>query len=136
MDDERIHPLQALVNGMSANMQKARSETQMTLGKLIEALDALPADMKVSGLTDRIMSYRGYYCDLAIEPGEGTDVRRLWNLAKAAMGEIFVGYKGGDYQMGRNTPVWVASYGACGDRLMGLNATSGVVVPVMAPDED
>lgn len=41
---------------------------------------------------------------------------------KAAMGKVFCGYKGGDYVMGALTPVWLASYGCCGPKLMALHA--------------
>jgi hypothetical protein len=59
---------------------------------------------------------------LAFERGEGT--RKAVDLlaeCKAAMGQVFCGYKGGDYVMGVLTPVWVASYGCCGSKLMALH---------------
>lgn len=43
-----------------------RSETQMTLGGMISALEAMPDNTKVTGL-DSPHSYRGYYSDLAFE---------------------------------------------------------------------
>ena len=41
-------------------------------------------------------------------------------MCKGAMGEVFQGYKGGDYQMGRNTPVWIANYGDVGKKIMAI----------------
>lgn len=35
--------MQAMVNGLSAQRQRERAETQMTLGKLIDELEAMPA---------------------------------------------------------------------------------------------
>jgi hypothetical protein len=68
-------------------------------------------------------SYRGYYSDLAFEQGEGTrPAADLLAECKAAMGQVFCGYKGGDYMMGALTPVWVAHYGSCGPKLMALHA--------------
>jgi len=45
----------------------------------------------------------------------------LLEECKAAMGQVFYGYKGGDYVMGALTPVWLASYGCCGQKLMALH---------------
>jgi hypothetical protein len=33
---------------------------------------------------------------------------------------VFMGYKGGDFVMGALTPVWVANYGSCGQKLMAI----------------
>lgn len=123
MNDEPIHPMQALVNGMSAAWQRERSQSQMTLGALIAALEAMPPDADVANIYDP-HSYRGYYCDLEFERAEGT--RKASDLlveCRAAMGNVFEGYKGGDYVMGARTPVWVGSYGtAAGDRLMAVRS--------------
>lgn len=124
--------LQALVDGMSAQWQRERAETQMTLGKLIEALEAMaPADM-VANL-NAAHSYRGYYSDLAFERGEGMrEAGALLGECRAAMGRVFEGYKGGDFVMGERTPVWVACYGCSGEKLMALRAGGEVET---APDE-
>lgn len=114
--------LQALMDGMSAQWQRERAETQMTLGKLIAALEAMPEGAEVANLRDA-NSYRGYYSDLAFEREEGTrQAAELLAECKAAMGQVFCGYKGGDFVMGALTPVWLASYGCCGSKLMALHA--------------
>lgn len=41
---------QAVVDGIGASSQRKRAETQMTLGKLITALEGMPADAKVANL--------------------------------------------------------------------------------------
>lgn len=46
----------------------------------------------------------------------------LLSECKAAMGQVFTGYKGGDYVMGALTPVWVANYGCGGVKLITLSA--------------
>lgn len=114
--------LQALINGMSAQWQRERAETQMTLGKLIAALEAMaPSDM-VANLSGA-HSYRGYYMDLAFERGEGMrDAGGLLAECKEAMGAVFEGYKGGEFVIGALTPLWVASYGCCGKKLMAVHA--------------
>jgi hypothetical protein len=114
--------LQHLIDGMIGQWQRERAASeQMTLGELIAALEAMPADLVIAGLT-KPHSYRGYYCDLAFEPCEKTTAGELLELCRGAMGRVFTGYKGGDYTMGENTPVWVANYGDCGLRLMSLGS--------------
>jgi hypothetical protein len=114
--------LQALVDGMCAQWQRERSETQLTLGKLITELEAMPMHAQVANLRDPD-SYRGYYSDLYFERQEGT--RPVYDLladCKSAMGREFTGYKGGKYVMGVRTPLWVATHGCCGQKLMAVRA--------------
>lgn len=42
---------------------------------------------------------------------ENPTVADWLEVLKEAIGKTFVGYKGGDYLMGKNTPVWLAEYG-------------------------
>jgi len=44
----------------------------------------------------------------------------LW-LTGSAMGQVFNGYKGGDFVMGALTPVWIASYGRLGRKIIALS---------------
>jgi len=114
--------LQALVDGMSEQWKRERAETQMTLGKLIAALETMPQDAPVANLHNA-HSYRGYYSDLAFEPAHGTrPASELLAECRNAMGRVFQGYKGGDFMMGETTPVWVACYGCCGDKLIAVHA--------------
>ena len=111
---------QALVDGMAAGWQRERSETQLTLGGLIDALEAMPADAVVANLCEPD-SYRGYYCDLYFEHQDGTrPAADLLADCREAMGQKFEGYKGGDYWMNAATPLWIASYGCCGEKLMAV----------------
>ena len=114
--------IQAMLDGIGAREARKRAETQLTLGKLISALEGMPADAEVANLK-AAHSYRGYYEDLAFERAEGTrPAAALLAECKAAMGRVFCGYKGGDYVMGALTPLWVASYGTTGDKLMAVRA--------------
>ena len=114
--------MQALVDGMSAQWQRERAATQLTLGALIAALEQMPADAQVANLRDPD-SYRGYYSDLYFERHDGArSAAELLAECKAAMGQVFTGYKGGDYVMGALTPLWVASHGRCGPKLMAVHA--------------
>lgn len=117
--------MQMLVDGWNAQEQKKRAATQMTLGELIGVLDAMPSEAKVANLQEA-HSYRGYYSDLAFELNEGTrPAGDLLAECRAAMGKVFTGYKGGDYVMGALTPLWVASYGCCGQKLVAVSAADG-----------
>ncbi len=116
-----MNSLQAMMDGFGAHAQTERAKTQMTLGGLIEALEKMPEDAPVANLISP-QSYRGYYCDLAFEREKG--MRRAIELlrdCRGSMGQVYCGYKGGDYLMGASTPVWVADYGNSGDKLMAVN---------------
>lgn len=110
--------IQALIDGTNQRESRKRAETQMTLGQLISRLQDMPLDAVVANLQDP-HSYRGYYTDLAFKLTNG--VRRPISLladCQAAMGKVFTGYKGGEFVMGENTPLWIADYGCCGVKLL------------------
>lgn len=119
--------IQALLDGMNAQWQRERAETQLTLGALIKALEAMPPASAVANLHS-LRSYRGYYSDLAFKQDVGTrPAIDLWNDCKAAMGEVFVGYKGGDFTMGAKTPLWISPYGeSSGMKLMAVHADGSI----------
>jgi len=124
MTDERPVRLdiQALVDGINANKQSERATTQLTLGALIAALEMMPANAQVANLR-RPNSYRGYYSDLYFERHDGTrTATELLTECKGAMGQVFLGYKGGEFVMNALTPLWIASYGCCGLKLMVVHA--------------
>ena len=119
--------LQHLVDGMSAAEQRKRATSQMTLGALIKRLEELHPDAEVDNLHAQ-HSYRGYYSDLAFEfDGGKRTVEGLLAECRGCMGQVFQGYKGGDFVMGALTPLWVSTYGdASGMKLMGIN-TDGTI---------
>lgn len=120
-DDLPIHPMQAMIDAENAKNSAARSKTQMTLGKLIALLQMIEPARPIKGFGE-LMSYRGYYCDLAFESRDGTEpAANLLARCEVAMGRVFEGYKGGDYAMHENTPLWIAHYGTTGVRLMDLD---------------
>lgn len=122
---------QALIDGMNAQAQRERAGTQLTLGGLIAALEAMPDGVDVANLFYP-HSYRGYYCDLALERAEGTrPAAGLLADCRAAMGETFQGWKGGDYMMGKTTPLWVSEEGtASGLKLMSVLPGGEIVTEV------
>lgn len=125
--------VQVFFGNLSEQWQKERALTQLTLGKLIASLKAMPPDARVADLRN-LGSYHYYYRDLYFDRGEGTrPALELLTDCEAAMGQEFTGYTGGEFLMGENTPLWVASYGRCGDKLMAVHADGTIVT---AKDED
>lgn len=97
-----------------------KTSEQLMLGEMILALmtvqnKGLPVvfDDGVWWPVD-LDSWRGSYRELALSY---TKEEEKWSVAcvlktlQDAVGETFQGYKGGDFLMGKNTPVWVATYG-------------------------
>lgn len=114
--------LKHLIDAWNAEEMRRRAADQITLGDLIERLEAMPSDVAV-GLAGA-HSYRGYYSDLAFERDEDAATATAGDLlaeCRKAMGQIFHGYKGGDYPMHANVPVWVAAHGSCGKKLTAIN---------------
>lgn len=113
--------MQNLIDGKSAEWQRERSATQLTLGGLITTLESMLPSELVPDLHSP-HSYRGYYDDLAFKlSGEKRTVSALLAECRQCMGRVFTGYKGGDFMMGAITPLWVSEYGeASGMRLMAI----------------
>ena len=110
--------IQALVDSMSECSRRDRSQYHLTLGGLIKKLEAADPDLFVKcsdgQIPGELSSYRGYYSDLAFEPtDEATTVGVLLSGCKKALDATFGGYKGGDFVMGADTPLWISPYGLC-----------------------
>lgn len=116
--------VQGMMDAMSASWRRNRSQYHVTLGKLIAILEGIDADGHVrlddSDLAPgRENSYRGYYEDLAFEPVvEPVTVADFLSRCRAALGSTYEGYKGGDYTMDADTPLWLAGYGDCGPAIV------------------
>lgn len=119
--------LQDTFDAWTREMQRKRAETQMTLGKLIKNLEEMPEDACVVNLV-KPHSYRGYYIDIAFSVEGTTTAANLLKTCNSVMGREFCGYKGGEFLMGENTPVWISNYGHCGDRLLELRAEGEILI--------
>lgn len=114
--------IQSFLDGMSAAMRLHRIRTQMTLGQMIASLESFGANREVGGLF-RPHSYRGYYEDLAFEPGVGKMlVSELLGMCHECVGRVYEGYKGGEYRMTEDTPVWISEYGTTGVKIIAIDA--------------
>lgn len=138
--------LQSILQNHIAAQRAEEMETseQLTLGEMIRKLEAISLTYEDhTGETQpklvwfdfaqtypcQLSSWRGSYCELAIEfdyngrlggrprPDEAhhMEAPRLLAMLRSAIGATFTGYKGGDFVMGETTPVWVANYGDSGN---------------------
>lgn len=97
----------------------------MTLGELIDTLKSFPKDYLVfikpyDQIPHGFISYRGYYDQLALDydlEGQCT-VEDLLKAAKKVVGKELMGYKGGNFLMTKNTPVWISYYGHVSNMLL------------------
>lgn len=108
--------LQEFVDMMGDAQQQTRSKYHLTLGQLIalldEADDDLPVEFSEGGFPTDPHSYRGYYCDLALEStDEEVVVADLQETLEDVHGSELTGYKGGQFEMGTNTPLWQSEWG-------------------------
>lgn len=109
-----------LTNAVQAKRSEdMKTSSQLTLGELILKLEAVK-DKKLPIVFDGgkykptgLDSWRGSYCELAIEYGKENKytVQSFLKELKKTIGKTFTGYKGGDFLMGKTTPIWVANYG-------------------------
>lgn len=100
---------------------------QLSLGQIIDLCEAIPLregedeqrvrfDFEYARPTG-FDSWRGIYAELALNFSFDGKIllSEFITMAKEAVGATFVGYKGGDFTMTRDTPVWVANYGNSGE---------------------
>ena len=116
---------QAYLNAILETFRQSRSSYHITLGELIEKLDELsnegfencPVLVDDADYLGRLDSYRGYYSDLAFELGEERkNVGMLLKECRFALNATYMGYKGGEFVMGEDTPLWIADYGVATGR--------------------
>lgn len=124
-------------------------EGGLTLGELVDALrgvQSIEHDLIVKlEWGERLVniedlgSYRGYYEDIAIEPGGNAEltVEETVNMLSDAIGRTYEGYKGGDFTMRADTAVWAAHYGdSSGIGVTGVVATERLAVITTGRIED
>jgi hypothetical protein len=108
---------------------------QMTLGRLIKATESIDK-LTASGEEKTvhfdfacffpcgISSWRGAYDELALEycsSGNAITISEFIQLLKGAVGKTFLGWKGGEYVMTEDTPIWVSNPGeACDTAVLGV----------------
>lgn len=97
-------------------------------------IDNSPVLLTPSGVD----SYRGYYEQLAIEvsvSGSMT-VGTLVELLTSRIGTTMTGYKGGQYPISNDTPVWISNYGECShSRVTGVRESKHGIAITWERDE-
>ena len=117
--------LQSTINAISDMLEAQRSQYHVTLGELITTLRLCPGDCIVSfdhgNHPFNPDSYRGYYSDLALESSiNKITATELLEILEEANGKIYKGYKGGDYTMTDDTPLWNSKYGCTGAAIVNV----------------
>lgn len=87
----------------------------MKLKNLIEILEKFPADMRVAQGFGNPHSWRGVYAELAFEPVDDTTVGEMLSEARSAVGQIYTGWKGGEFLMTLETSVNIDYVGSWSD---------------------
>lgn len=85
------------------------------LGDLIKWLSSQDPDKKVINGFGEPMSWRGDYYQLAFAPEKETTIKDMLDNALSALGNTFVGYKGGEFVMDKNSEVYIANYSETGE---------------------
>ena len=108
-----------------ARQERLLQNDQLTLGQIIQKIEGL-ADKTATIQYDfeyyfpkSIDSWRGSYDELALDihSGGGNELTALQfiDILKEAIDNTYTGYKGGEFTMSEETPVWVANYGNSGN---------------------
>lgn len=120
----QMDKMQLIWNNISKMQSKLRATDMITLGEFIKELEKYPRDWSIiiepfSLIPDYFCSYRGYYEDLCLtytadwEYGEKVTVGDILDKAKNAVNKEFAGYKGGEFLMTEDTPLWVSKDYSC-----------------------
>lgn len=118
---------------------------QLTLGQLISQLEELSQEVKQfrefynyeprvyldfgNMVPGRYDSYRGDYSALALSYDEHVEpysYSEFLEETRECVGPIFYGYKGGEFIMSLETPLWVANYGESTDTAVVGVTLSGI----------
>ena len=128
--------IQALMDAISDGARTARKDYHLTLesmsDKILELGDkSIPVvlDYDRTQSVGDLDSYRGYYADLAFQPTSTIETAdKVLVRLKLAHGSTFEGYKGGEFLMDGDTPLWVAHYGSTGRAIIDMQLDNGQLV--------
>lgn len=122
--------IQKLFDSMNEVSRRTRSEYHLTLGAAIKVAETATGVVRFhdEGGPGEEMSYRGYYSDLSFEYSEPKPAAAFLAQCRKALGTTYEGYKGGDFVMKEDTPLWRATYGATGDAIISATIEGGDLV--------
>lgn len=133
---EERSALQQLMDGVADSNMYTRAQYHVTLKKLILALTHTPFNddvfVFIEGTKNGIgnpHSYRGYYSDLAFEIStEPKTLSKTLEMVTGCLECCFGGWKGGEFIMKENTPLWIAEQGCSGgSAIMEVKYLNGAV---------
>lgn len=81
----------------------------LTLGELIDRLKAEDPGKRIKVGFRNPHSYRGYYEQLAFEIARNVTVGEMLAAAESALGAVYQGWKGGDYDMDAYSHCWLVT---------------------------
>jgi hypothetical protein len=131
--------MQDLIDMMNKIIRNTRKDYHLTLNKLISALKAEDSTKTVMFDTDQypdayphnICSYRGFYQDLAISE---TYIKRtcggLLDECDKISGQVLRGYRGGEFTMDPDAPLWKAEWGMTGPAIVDVRSTDQALILV------
>ena len=126
--------LQKYFDKICAEWRKTRSENQYTLGKMINLLNSLDKNVQVRFSHNTLSpakphSYRGYYSDLAFETSDKIiNAGQFLAMCEESLDMCFEGYKGGDFVMGEDTPLWCANYSETGPAIVDVEFLENILI--------
>ena len=88
-----------------------------TLGILIGWLEKQDPSLIVKDGFGSPHSDRGSYDELAFTPLNEARIGEMLKHARSAIGKEFSGWKGGEYLMDEDTPVYIGQFGTPGDSI-------------------
>lgn len=109
--------IQSLFDSMNDLSRRERSKYHVTVGSAIDTLITMNPDAPVlyadGAAPGEALSYRGHYSDLAFadETTDTVTVKLLLDTLLAVWNTELTGYKGGEFLMDRDTPIWRSEYG-------------------------
>lgn len=124
--------------------QRITNAANLSIGEMLDKLNTFDEKEEVKFLNGLYFgggwgSYRGYYKDAFIEhdtEDRGKNaVKDLKDVLLKALdkGEM-EGYKGGEYRVNRNTLLWFATYGCCGDMIVDILKINGQIIVITKED--
>ncbi len=124
MDDKKLFSM----NDVSKWDRETRACYHVTLGEAIRILANVPGHFSVEfdyvqGAPMKPHSYRGYYSDLALDADPEhmkLNANGVLKMLSNALGKTFTGWKGGDFKMDKDTPLWLAAEGSTGRAILGM----------------
>ncbi len=136
--------LQAMVDKMNEDMRLERGK-EYNLGQLINDLEEykdefIDIEFEDGTIPQTLDSWRGSYNCLSLEyEAEGNKSSyELYRQCFNANGSMFTGYKGGDFIMDSDTPIYKANYGECGnsEKIVGIRKEKDKIILIVKGEEE